>query len=37
MLTAKANKADAIEQLKALLQYDRVVAFSDGKNDISMF
>lgn len=32
-----ATKANAVKQLKALLQCDRVIAFGDGKNDIDMF
>lgn len=32
-----ASKANAVRQLKGLLQCDRVVAFGDGKNDIDMF
>ena len=32
-----ASKSNAVRQLKALLQCDRVVVFGDGKNDIDMF
>ena len=32
-----ASKSNAVRQLKALLQCDRVIAFGDGKNDIDMF
>ena len=32
-----ASKANAIKQLKELLECDRVVAFGDGRNDIDMF
>ena len=32
-----ATKANAVRQLRELLQCDRVVAFGDGKNDIDMF
>ncbi len=32
-----ATKAEAIGQLKRLLECDRVVCFGDGKNDVSMF
>jgi Cof subfamily protein (haloacid dehalogenase superfamily) len=37
IMPAKATKANAILQLKEHLRCDRVVAFGDGKNDISMF
>lgn len=36
-LPLTASKANAILQLKEYLGCDRVVAFGDGKNDISMF
>ena len=31
------SKAHAIEQLKALYHYDKLVVFGDGENDIEMF
>ena len=37
IMTKAATKANAICQLKKLLQCDRVVAFGDGKNDMDMF
>ena len=33
----EASKANAIQQLRSMLQCDRVIAFGDGKNDIDMF
>ena len=36
-LPKTASKANAIKQLKAHLNCDRVIAFGDGKNDIDMF
>ena len=32
-----ASKANAVRQLRTLLQCDRVVAFGDGQNDIDLF
>ena len=32
-----ASKSNAVRQLKALLQCDRVTAFGDGRNDIDLF
>lgn len=32
-----ASKANAVRQLKKILQCDRVTAFGDGKNDLDMF
>ena len=37
IMPKEASKANAIQQLKAMLQCERVVAFGDGKNDIDMF
>lgn len=37
ILPSKATKAHAIQQLKELLQCNKVISFGDGKNDISMF
>ena len=37
IMSAAASKANAVMQLKDILQCDRVVCFGDGKNDISMF
>ena len=37
IMPKEASKANAILQLKSMLQCDRVVAFGDGKNDIDMF
>lgn len=37
ILPKEANKANAIQQVKAYLQCDAVVVFGDGKNDIDMF
>lgn len=36
-LPKQASKATAIQQLKSLLNCDRLVVFGDGKNDIDMF
>lgn len=33
----QSSKANAIKQLKEYLEFDRVVAFGDGENDIEMF
>ena len=37
IMPAAASKANAIRQLKAHLQCDRLVVFGDGKNDLDMF
>ncbi|MBO4457065.1 MAG: HAD-IIB family hydrolase [Butyrivibrio sp.] len=37
ILPKAASKANAIKQLKAHLNCDRVISFGDGKNDIDMF
>lgn len=37
ILSLKASKAKAIAHLKPLLNYDRLIVFGDGKNDIDMF
>lgn len=37
ILNKQATKASAIQKLKTMLGYDRVVVFGDGINDISMF
>ena len=37
IMPAAATKANAVKQLRELLQCDRVIAFGDGKNDIDMF
>lgn len=37
IMPQKASKANAIKNLKKLLNCDRIVAFGDGKNDIDMF
>lgn len=37
ILPQKASKANAVLQLKQYLNCDKVIAFGDGKNDISMF
>ena len=33
----EATKANAIKQLKAMYECDRIISFGDGKNDIDMF
>ncbi len=37
ILPVRANKSDAILELKKKLGCDKVIVFGDGKNDISMF
>ena len=37
ILPSKVSKANAVRQLKSLLQCEKIVAFGDGKNDIDMF
>ncbi len=37
IMPKEASKSNAVKQLKALMQCDRVIAFGDGKNDIDMF
>lgn len=37
ILPKKASKSQAIQQLKSLLNCDRLVVFGDGQNDIDMF
>lgn len=37
IMPLNASKANAIRQLKALLECEKIVAFGDGKNDIDMF
>ncbi len=37
IMPQKATKANAILQLKNLLNCERIISFGDGKNDISMF
>lgn len=37
IMPPEASKANAIKQLQALLKYDRLVVFGDGKNDMDMF
>ena len=37
IMSVDASKANAVMQLKELLQCEKVVCFGDGKNDISMF
>ena len=37
LMPLAASKSNAIRQLKALLNCDRLVVFGDGKNDIDMF
>lgn len=37
IMPAAASKANAVTQLKKLLECERVVAFGDGRNDIDMF
>ena len=37
LIPAKASKATAALQLKSILGCDRIVAFGDGSNDISLF
>ena len=37
IMPKEASKANAVRQLKALLQCDRIVAFGDGQNDIDLF
>ncbi len=33
----ETSKANAIKQLKKLLECDKIISFGDGKNDIDMF
>lgn len=37
IMPLNASKANAIRQLKSVLECDKIVAFGDGKNDIDMF
>lgn len=37
IMPKQSSKANAIKQLKEYLEFDRVVAFGDGENDIEMF
>lgn len=37
IMPQSASKSNAVKQLGALLQCDRVVAFGDGRNDIDLF
>ena len=37
IMPREASKANAIKQLKKLLDCDRLVVFGDGKNDMDMF
>jgi hydroxymethylpyrimidine pyrophosphatase-like HAD family hydrolase len=37
IMPKKATKANAIEQLKTILNCDRIISFGDAINDISMF
>lgn len=37
IMPTETSKSNAIKQLQALINYDRLVVFGDGKNDIDMF
>ena len=37
IMPAKASKANAIKQLQAMLNCEKLIVFGDGKNDIDMF
>lgn len=37
IMPKETSKSNAIKQLQALINYDRLVVFGDGKNDIDMF
>lgn len=37
IMPATASKSNAIRELKALLECEKVISFGDGKNDIDMF
>lgn len=37
IMSLETSKANAIKQLKKLLECDKIISFGDGKNDIDMF
>ena len=37
IMPSEASKSNAVKQLQAMLNCDKLIVFGDGKNDIDMF